>query len=220
MEEKYPVVTLILVTVNLAIFLFTSDFSILSIPVKYEIIEMFGLSPHYLIIKPYTLITHMFIHADAIHFIGNMLMLSVVGLVTEIRIGSLKFLLLYFFCGLITLPFAFLMELLTGTVPLLIGASGAIFGIMFIAGATAGWEQVPVILIPILNVISLPFYIFTLKNIKVPLFVSILFYLILELITLFMNIAEGEVALTIGQIAHFGGFLGGIMGTLLIIPKE
>lgn len=215
MEEKYPFVTLILVTVNLAIFLFTCDFSVLSIPVKTEIVEMFGLAPQYLILKPYTLITHMFVHADVIHFIGNILMLSVVGLVTEIRIGSLKFLLFYFFCGLITLPFAFLMEFLTGVAPILIGASGAIFGVMFIAGAMAGWEQVPVILIPILNVIAIPVYIFTLKNIKVPLFVAILFYLVLELIMLFMNLP-----MSIGEIAHFGGFLGGIIGTLLIVPKE
>jgi len=215
MKEKYPVVTLILVTINLAIFLFTVDFSVLPFPVQNEIVEIFGLSPQYLILKPYILITHMFVHADVIHFIGNMLMLSVVGLVTEIRIGSLKFSLFYFFCGLITIPFTFLMEFLTGVAPISIGASGAIFGVMFIAGAMAGWEEVPVILIPILNVIALPFIFFSFKNIKVPLFVAILFYLLLELIMLFMNLP-----MSIGEIAHFGGFLGGIIGTLLILPKS
>jgi membrane associated rhomboid family serine protease len=37
------------------------------------------------------------IHADIIHFGGNMLMLAVVGLAGENKIGSIKFVLFYFF---------------------------------------------------------------------------------------------------------------------------
>jgi len=85
--EKWPIVTFMLIFINLAVFLFTYDIS--SNQVFYSVVEDFGLVPQSLSLRIYTLITHMFLHADIIHFIGNMLMLSIVGIATEHRIGSI-----------------------------------------------------------------------------------------------------------------------------------
>jgi len=213
MEEKWPIVTFVLITINLAVFLFTWDLP--TNKIRDEVVEQYGLTPEYLAYKPYTLITHMFLHADIIHFGGNMLMLAIVGLAGEEKIGSLKFLLFYFLSGLCTIPFGFLMEFMTGTLVILLGASGAIYGIMFLAATVAGWEEVPVILIPILNIVAIPIILFTFKNIKVPMFVAMLFYFLLNFITMFYNLPY-----SIGEIAHFGGLIGGLLGVILILPEN
>jgi len=212
MEEKWPVATFILITINLAVFLFSYD--LFTNQVSEETIYMFGLSPEQLYLRPYVLITHMFVHADIIHFVGNMLMLSIVGLVTETKIGTSKFVLFYFFSGLCVVPFAFLMEYLIGTVFTLVGASGAIFGVMFLAAAIAGGEEVPALLIPILNVIAIPYIILSLKNIKVPLYIAIVFYFLLNLLMMFYNLPY-----SIGEVAHFGGIFGGIVGFSLFTGR-
>jgi membrane associated rhomboid family serine protease len=213
MDEKWPVVTFILITINLAVFLFTWDIS--TNKVSDQVIDAFGLTPQFLAFRPYILITHMFIHADIIHFGGNMLMLAIVGLVAEDKIGSLKFLLFYFLSGLCAVPFGFIMEIFTNTLVILIGASGAIYGVMFLAAVIAGWEEVPAILIPILNFIAIPIIFFSFKNVKVPLFVAILFYFLLNMMMMLYNLPY-----SIGELAHFGGVIGGIIGVLLILPEK
>ena len=213
MEQEWPVITFIIITLNFAVLLFSYD--IFTNTVSEYVIFNFGLSPAYLISKPYVLITHMFIHGDAIHFMGNIFMLAIVGLVTEQKLGSSKFLIFYFLSGLCAIPFGFLMEYLTNTVVIMIGASGAIFGVMFIAAALSGWEEVPAILIPILNIIAAPIVFFTLKNIKVPLFIAIIFYFLMNLVMMLVNLPD-----SIGELAHFGGIVGGVIGLLFIAPEK
>lgn len=212
MEEDWPMITFILITINLAVFLFSYD--ITTNFVSNSVLETFGLTPAYLHMRLYTLITHMFVHGDIIHIGGNMLMLAIVGLAIENKIGSMKFLLFYLLSGFCAIPFGFLMEFLTGNIVILIGASGAVYGVMFLAAAIAGWEEVPAILIPVLNVIAAPIVFFTFKNIKVPMFVAILFYFLTNLIMMIVNLPE-----SIGELAHFGGIIGGVVGILTILPK-
>jgi membrane associated rhomboid family serine protease len=77
----------------------------------------------------YTLLTSMFMHADFTHIFLNLLMLVLIGLVFEQRIGTRPFVVLYLLAGVIgTLSFAAVRwgEPLTAAV----GASGAIVGIL------------------------------------------------------------------------------------------
>jgi membrane associated rhomboid family serine protease len=221
MKEDWPYVSFILITINLAVFLFTVDFTVFDIehmiifPVLDEFVEMFGLAPQDLFYRPYTLITHNFIHADLIHFYGNIFMLAIIGMVVEPKIGPVKFFLVYFLSALCSIPFGFLMEYLIGTAVILIGASGAIFGTMFLAGAIAGWEEIWGILIPVLNIVIAPIDFFTLKNIKVPMFVAILFYFLMNLILMLVNLPY-----SIGEVAHFGGIFGGILAFIFVLPEE
>lgn len=84
-------------------------------------------------------LTHMFMHSTAglSHLIYNMLMLWMFGTIVENYLGSKRFLLFYLICGL-GAAFAFIgVEAMMSTGPvraMLIGASGAVFGVMFAFG--------------------------------------------------------------------------------------
>ncbi len=85
---------------------------------------LFNLDSSLVLQRPWTLLTHMFLHANAQHFISNMFALLLFGLILEKTIGSENFLKVYFASGIISG--------LTGILlyDSLIGASGAIFGAM------------------------------------------------------------------------------------------
>lgn len=215
MEYEWTYVTFIIITINLAVFLFTADLTKWPFPVSDSVVDMFGLAPQDLFLQPYKLITHMFIHADIIHFYGNIFMLAIIGIVLEPKIGHLKFFLVYLLSGLCAVPFGFLMEYMIQTSVILIGASGAIFGTMVLAGIIAGWEEIWGFLIPVLNFLIIPIDFFTLKNIKIPMFVAILFYFLENLILTLINMPY-----SIGELAHFGGIFGGILAFVFILPEE
>lgn len=71
------------------------------------------------------LLTSMFLHADLMHLIFNMLALYILGKDIERFFGKTKFVILYFVSGLIGSAFSYL---LVSNVS--VGASGAIFGLM------------------------------------------------------------------------------------------
>jgi membrane associated rhomboid family serine protease len=76
----------------------------------------------------YTLFTSMFVHANFIHLIFNMIVLILIGPLLEERIGTGRFASIYILSGIIgTLAFG-LMHL--NDVAIVVGASGAIFGIL------------------------------------------------------------------------------------------
>jgi membrane associated rhomboid family serine protease len=215
MEYEWTYVSFIIITLNLAVFLFTVDLSKWPFPVSDKIVDMFGLAPQDLFLKPYTLITHMFVHADIIHFYGNIFMLAIIGMVVEPKIGHVKFFLVYLLSGLCAIPFGFFMQYMIRTSVILIGASGAIFGTMVLAGIVAGWEEIWGFLIPVINFIIIPIDLFTLKNIKVPMFVAILFYFLENLILTLVDMPY-----SIGELAHFGGIFGGILAFVFVLPEE
>lgn len=76
------------------------------------------------------LITSMFLHADAEHLAGNMLMLYLAGELVEKYIGKWKFVALYFFSGICGSLLYAAYEIKTNTFADSIGASGAVFGLI------------------------------------------------------------------------------------------
>ncbi len=50
--------------------------------------------------SPYQIVTHMFLHADWVHLLGNMIGIFFFGSLIENHWGSKKFLFFYMFCGL------------------------------------------------------------------------------------------------------------------------
>ena len=50
--------------------------------------------------RPWTFVSYMFVHANLLHLLGNMLMLFVFGAPVESRLGSRKFILYYLYCGI------------------------------------------------------------------------------------------------------------------------
>lgn len=76
--------------------------------------------------------TYMFVHGNFSHIFFNMIGLLVFGLQLERAIGSREFLLFYMVCGLLSGVFSFLTYALTGQYfVFLLGASGAIYGVLF-----------------------------------------------------------------------------------------
>ena len=85
-----------------------------------------GLQPARLLVQPWTPITYMFLHGGLTHLLFNMLGLYFFGPRLEERLGSRHFLGLYFVSGLT----GALLSFFTMPGALVIGASGAIYGIM------------------------------------------------------------------------------------------
>jgi uncharacterized protein len=99
--------------------------SLLSLIMPGFVISYLALNPEYLMERPWTLITHMFVHANFDHLFWNMLFLFFFGVELERRVGETRFLEIYMLSGLAA---AFgQMAVSTGT---LLGASGALYGVM------------------------------------------------------------------------------------------
>jgi membrane associated rhomboid family serine protease len=84
------------------------------------------LVPAEILLRPWTIVTYMFLHGGIMHLLFNMLALYFMGPRVEQRLGSNRFLTLYFISGIsgALLSFAFARN------SAIIGASGAIFGVM------------------------------------------------------------------------------------------
>jgi membrane associated rhomboid family serine protease len=89
-------------------------------------VENFALIPALALTKPWTVVTYMFLHGDIMHLGFNMLGLWIAGTRVESRLGSDRFVLLYFISGLTAALFGFFFAYNAAV----IGASGAIFGLM------------------------------------------------------------------------------------------
>jgi membrane associated rhomboid family serine protease len=85
----------------------------------------FVLVPAYLLVRPWTLVTYMFLHGGLGHLFFNMLALFFFGPRVEERIGSRPFTWLYFLSGIGGALLSFLFAPMAGV----IGASGAVFGV-------------------------------------------------------------------------------------------
>lgn len=77
---------------------------------------------------PFTLVTSLFVHGDIVHLLGNMACLFLCGFRVEKVSGSFRFLVLFLFTGI--LAGAAHCFSVPGSDSPLIGASGAVFGIM------------------------------------------------------------------------------------------
>jgi len=163
--------------------------------------DAYGLTPIKAFERPGTFITSMFMHVGVEHLMGNMIFLFFLGSILERAVGGRNFLIIYFFSGLCAgMLVLFAPELgLMGYYDVVMGASGAIFGIV---GAL-------VVLRP-MQTIYLHFFM------PMPMIVFGLFYIGFEL---YMMMTAGDVG--IAHSAHFGGAVGGlIIGSYFRMNKK
>lgn len=78
------------------------------------------------------ILTHMFMHGGILHFGLNMYILSMFGPMAEANFGSKKFLFFYISCGLGSAGLGLLMAYLAGAKYVMLGASGAVAGIIML----------------------------------------------------------------------------------------
>jgi membrane associated rhomboid family serine protease len=116
-----PVFTYVLITVNVIVFLIGSGHQ--------QQFSLWGATNRYFILEAgeyYRLVSAMFLHADFLHLIFNMLALYAVGRALEGFIGHTPFLLIYFLGGLAG---SVASVLLNDPNVSSVGASGAVFGL-------------------------------------------------------------------------------------------
>ena len=193
-----PVVTVGLIVVNALVFLFEvtlTDRQLQVFALTYGVVPAEFTWP--------TVLSSMFLHGGWLHFLGNMLYLWIFGDNVEDRLGHVRYLLFYVFCGAAaalgqtaTQPYS--------TVPM-IGASGAIAGVM---GAYF-------VLFPHSRVLTAVFIFFFIDLIEIP---AVFFLGIWFLMQFFSGVgslgadaAQGGVAFW----AHIAGFFVGGVGGLL-----
>ncbi len=162
------------------------------------------LSDELVIIPSYmTLITSMFLHGGWMHLIGNMAYLYIFGDNIEDRLGKIKFLIFYLFCGI----FAGLSQALidvNSEIPM-IGASGAISGIL---GAY-------LILFPKKEIRVFFWFFIFIKIFRIPAMYVIGCWIFIQFFSL-NNSEESNIA----YLAHIGGFIAGIILILIFRKKQ
>ncbi|MDZ4673680.1 MAG: rhomboid family intramembrane serine protease [Gemmatimonadota bacterium] len=98
--------------------------------------------------RPWTILTHLFIHLGPLHLAVNLLVLWVFGPGVENRIGGRRFLLLYLSCGLGAALFAIGLTGVAG-VPPLVGAGGAVLGVALAAALVRPDAQLAIFSVPL-----------------------------------------------------------------------
>ena len=141
-----------------------------------------------------TLISSMFMHGSPMHLLMNMIILILLGVPFEDRIGSKSFLRIYLISG-------FFGSLLTGSISLWngdevdtihIGASGAVFGIMGAFVLLYPRREIPMLLGPIFMH-------------RVPVFLSTLVFVAMETLYVALGTSDG-----IGHGTHMASFIAGV----------
>jgi len=152
--------------------------------VSQEITYWFGLIPAEVLTRPWTPFTYMFLHGGLMHLLFNMLGLFFFGPRLEERLGARHFLGLYFVSGLAGAA----LSIMTPHA-LIIGASGAIFGVLL--GFAYYWPRAQI-------------YIWGILPIEARVLVAI--FVVLSLWAAFSGGGGG-----VAHFAHLGGFAGGFL---------
>ena len=121
-----PVVTICLIVVNVLIFLYEFWLGLVDPYTLNRFMDVYSLRPAYFSFT--NVFTAMFVHANWMHVLGNMLFLWVFGDNVEDILGHGKYLIFYLACGVAAAMAQVAMDP-SSRVPM-VGASGAIAGVM------------------------------------------------------------------------------------------
>ncbi|MGD1876224.1 MAG: rhomboid family intramembrane serine protease [Kiloniellaceae bacterium] len=150
------------------------------------------LPPELALVSPWlTLVSYQFLHGGFMHLAGNMLFLWVFGDNIEDAMGHGRFLVFYLVCG--ALAALTQVALHTGSTTPLIGASGAISGVL---GAYLILHPKARVLVPI---VFIPLYL--------PAWLLLIFWFGFQ----FFSATAGPSASNVAWWAHIGGFIAGVV---------
>ncbi len=140
MEKIRPIVTEVLVLINLVVYVVAGIMGGSFIELSDNVLMVLG-QFNYLVLKHgwyFQLLTAIFIHANIVHLAFNMFWLYILGSQCEITFGAKRYLIIYFISGFFgNILSLYLLPL--GTVS--VGASGAIFGIFGSLMAYSGFTR-------------------------------------------------------------------------------
>ncbi len=202
-SRNFPVVNVAIIGLNIIVFLWQlaqgphlqeTLYSYGIVPLRYHDP---GLSAHFTPFEQYLpFLSSMFLHGGFLHILMNMWFLYIFGDNIEDRLGHIRYLVFYLFCGVA----AGLVHLFTNwnsNIPT-IGASGAISGVM---GAY-------LLLYPRSKILTLIPIFFFFQFVEIPAFIFLGFWLLIQLFS------AGFTPRNIGGVAfwaHIGGFLAGLV---------
>jgi len=130
-----------LLVANLIVFLFQA-----TLFTSRAFTDALGFVPLYALQRPWTFVTYMFLHGGALHLAFNLLALFLFGGPVEDRLGSRSFVWFYLLCGMGGAGLSFLLiQLVPIGVPI-VGASGAIYGVM--VAFAWHWPDAPIYMFP------------------------------------------------------------------------
>jgi membrane associated rhomboid family serine protease len=204
---KKWMMTYALIVANFVVFILSTVFTLQTVFGSVSVIIWdLGFRPVYLSVEYspqlYTLFTSMFVHGGFAHIFGNMLIFFFIGLPFERRIGWKNFLIIYLLTGVCGTLTHSLLNL--GSSTILIGASGAIFGIM---GAFAFAYPRDEVVMPI------GIGIMFLTRIKV--IYAVIFFAAVETFIVWLDVKD-----TTAHFAHLGGLIGGVILAALLIRRQ
>lgn len=190
-----PAVTICLIVVNILVFLYEFWLGMVDPYSLNHFMAEYSLRPAYF--SWANILTAMFVHANWLHVLGNMLFLWVFGDNVEDILGHWKYLVFYLACG-----FAAAMAQVAidpaSRVPM-VGASGAIAGVM---GAY-------LVKFPRSKVVMLTWFIF-IFTFDLPAWLMLVYWFAMQLFGGFGSITEASQGGT-AFFAHVGGFVTGIV---------
>ncbi len=204
--RSVPIVTILIVVVNVLAFLYELQLGFESAGIE-RLLDRYafdyadftdGLTRHgptLAVVTP--LLAHMFLHSGLLHIAGNMLYLWVFGNNIEDTLGSLRFLLFYLASGVA----AAIGQGILSPGPM-IGASGAVAGVL---GAY-------LVLFPQARVSTLVFLGIFITIVRLPALVVIGFWIVIQILN---SLAELRITQHssggIAYFAHIAGFVAGIV---------
>jgi len=205
--RRLPILTWLLIGVNVAVFVYEIGMA----PSALErFVRTWGLVPVQLFGQPQaewvTIFTSMFLHGGWVHILSNMWILFIFGDNVEERMGGSRYLVFYLLSGVAAGVLQSV--LLRGSAEPMIGASGAIAGVL---GAY-------LMLFPHARVASLVPILFIFTVIQVPATLFLLFWFVSQLFSGWLALG-GAGGSGVAWWAHVGGFVFGIL-TVYIFARR
>ncbi|HLR26386.1 MAG TPA: rhomboid family intramembrane serine protease [Fodinibius sp.] len=128
---RMPVAIRTIITLNVAVFIFQVLLGLFSTAYSNMLIQAFAFYPEWqtALFQPWRMVTYMFLHGGLLHLLFNMLWLWWMGRTVEQQLGPRSFTVIYMVAGiggaLLDIVFAQFLG-----INYVIGASGAVFGVM------------------------------------------------------------------------------------------
>jgi membrane associated rhomboid family serine protease len=192
-----PAVTICLIAINVLVFLYEFWLGLVDPYSLNRFMDVYSLRPAYFSFV--NVFTAMFVHANWMHVLGNMLFLWVFGDNVEDILGHGKYVIFYLACGVGAAMAQVAMDP-SSRIPM-VGASGAIAGVM---GAY-------LVKFPRSQVVMLTWFIF-IFTFDLPAWAMLIYWFAIQVFGGFGSITQASAGGT-AFLAHVGGF---VMGALLI----
>ncbi|MGA2141328.1 MAG: rhomboid family intramembrane serine protease [Brevinematales bacterium] len=196
--RSFPLVTCSIIILNFIVFILQQS----SMDRDNALIYHFSMIPSIFFHDPsanwFRPITYLFLHGGYLHIIGNMLFLFIFGGNIEDILGHIRFIFFYLAVG--ACGGLFQAALTMGTSDPIIGASGAISGVL----------TAYILLFPNRRILTIIFLGFFIMPVRIPAFIYITIWIGGQLLGLASSVL-GRSGSNVAYFVHFGGIIAGFL---------